>query len=231
MKLLDSILQDTVWTDESIICQSEEQAKLFHTFLREAILDRHIYNARVAGVAVKSTISKHSVAKTYIAKHQDVGESYAELTTQLTDKLFFITDNEVADIDLTKGVNKASECKFIHGGKPLSCLYVNDLLCRAIKDNVRLSLFITYNSGYKSMADNSVAIMSQHSSKYFPCNTDYSLAQYVRVLPPRPGCVINVRFYNGMTPDIFKLVLSNWNVVLDSGKLVKEDREWLEKYM
>lgn len=230
MTLLDTILNDLQWSDEGIICRDYAEKKLVHKFMREAVLDRYIYNARIAGVCVSTADSKTSVAKTYISKHNSIGESYAELTSQLSDKVFFLTSNQVLTVSLNKGANKIEDVSFIRGGSPVSRLYVNDNVCRALHDNVVLSVFVTYDYGYKSMADNSKAIKSQHSSKYFPCNTDYSLAQYVRVLPPTQDSVVHMRFYNGMNPEYFKLILENWKKVIELGKMPEEVQKWLKTY-
>lgn len=229
--ILDSILFEMEWTPYGIQCQNKSQFNLVHKFMREAVLDRHIFVSKVIGVGVSTGESmKQAAGKTYIARHGSLGESYPELTVTLQDKIFMIKDTAKLSVNLENGENTLPSATFISKGKEVECLYANPEICRALRPGVILSLQTAYNCGYRSMADNSKALVSQKSSSYFPCNTNFSLAQFVRVLPPMDGNQVIIRVYNGMTLDKFREILINWKEKLDSGVIPKEEKEWIASF-
>ena len=233
MDLVNNLVNNLKWNEFGIVCNSQEQRDFYHKFLREAVLDRRICISKVIGVKVMQVEkSAKGLTNIYIARHSAIGESYPELANKLQDKIFITTKNIKVEAELKLGDNKASDVYFKSARDVIvpHLFEVNDI-CRTLNGPVNLGLVLHYGYGYQSMTDNSARLKSKESNSYFPCNTDFSLAPYVRVLPPvgSPN-IIQVRYYNGMTPDLFKSILLNWSEYLDSNNSIKPVREWLAAF-
>ena len=87
--MLKKILNELQWTPYGIACPDAKTAHTVHKFLREAVLDRHIYLSKIIGFAVKSSTHFSVYSGTYIARHVQLGESYPELTVKLSDKIYY----------------------------------------------------------------------------------------------------------------------------------------------
>lgn len=225
--MLNYILNDAVWTPYGIQCSSPAVAKNVHKFLREAVLDRHIYISKVIGFAVRGDNGNQLCSGTYIARHINMGDSYPELSVVYSDKVF-LTQNKSVNLHLHVGGNNISELACT-ANPSVEVLYVNDYAGRALTQSAIVCLQLMYSSGYRSMADNSKVL----SSEFFPCNTDFSLQEFVRVLPFGPGEVTNVvpvRFYNNMTQAQFRDILTQWLIYSKSSMANGDELKWMHSF-
>lgn len=225
--ILEDIL-DMHWSPYGIACGDMNVTAKVRKFLREAVLDRHIYITKVVGYVLSSNNILRVSSGSYITRHEKLGESYSEIMVNLLDKVFLYSNDSEARIELECGMNTMHNNKFIDkSGKDIETLYVNDKVCRVLDGNIQLKLAMSYDCGYKSMPDNSKLL----DSKYFPCYTDFSLQDYVRV-PPRPRTgdlgVVELRYLNGMTEQIFKDILTKWLSYYKAGDIKEEERIWLQ---
>lgn len=227
--MLKKILNELQWTPYGIACPDAETAHTVHKFLREAVLDRHIYLSKIIGFAVKSSTHFSVYSGTYIARHVQLGESYPELTVKLSDKIFLNTDADYLNMHLEAGMNTCIKNSFgdLRDYKA-EVLYTNPEVCRCLVDETVFCVRLQYDNGYRSMAENSKIL----DKEFFPCNTDYSLADYVRVLPIQPGdTLVPIRYYNGCTMANFQDILSKWYIYLQTGNIKSEEKEWVSNFV
>lgn len=223
--ILDEVLQ-AQWTPYGIKCASAMDAKRLHKFLREAVLDRHICLHKVIGFQIASNVAYRSYVGTYIARHMQIGESYPQIVVNLLDKVFVGVDRDYAKCLLTPGMNTLENNTFNNGRNvQYNVLYTNPEICRCLTGSTYFNVKLVYDSGYRSMQENSKEL----SDSFFPCYTDYSLAEYVRVLPiTGDPTIVPVRFYNGMSLETFISILTEWRAYIGTGSLRKEDALWLQ---
>jgi len=226
--LLEDILNSTTWTSTGIVCSNEQVAWRVFKFMREAILDRHIYNSRVIGFCIQGTTVERSHVHRTISRHKQIGESYPEIVVNLLDKVFLDCDSQHLLNELKTGNNVIGAQKWGASREAVTeVLATNPNICRCLRDTCTLKVQIAYDCGYRSMAQNSEALKKH----FFPCYTDYSLQEYVRVLPMEKGsCIVPIRFFNGMTVDTFKGILAKWSTYCVSKNVKKEELEWLQSF-
>ena len=224
--ILDNVL-NAQWTPYGVKCNSALEAKQIHKFLREAVLDRHICLHKAIGFKVNSNVAYRSYVGTYIARHMQLGESYPQMVVNLLDKVFLNVNANSAKCLLNTGSNTLDKVSFGDGrSKTYDVLYTDSELCRCLYDSTYFTVKLKYDCGFHSMDENSKELPSD----YFPCYTDYSLTDYVRVLPMGDDVnIVPIRFYNGMTVEKFLDILKEWRVYINTGCLRKEDALWLQR--
>ena len=196
--MLDMILDKLSWNPYGIVCPDSATAKKVHKFLREAILDSHVYITKVVGFSVSESNNAKTNSGNMIARHSNVGESYPEIMTNLSDKIFLDTQEDTYVMKLHQGLNTLNDNSF--EGKlfdpTAKVLYSKPDICCCLSKETMFELKLKYDCGYSSMATNSALI----DGEYFPCYTYFTLEPYVRILPMLPGAtVVPVRYYNGCT--------------------------------
>jgi len=229
MKLLDNIINNLNWTPYGIECNNPMTAKVVHKFLREAILDRHVYINKIIGFSIISNSVFRNYKGMTIARHKQIGESYPEIMINLLDKVFINTSSDTLDTHLTTGMNTTLTNTFgdLRDYKA-EVLYTKPDICRCLMKDAILRIQVQYDCGYRSMADNSKNL----SDEFFPCYTDYSLADYFRVLPmSSPNqTLVPIRYYNGATERQLKDILTQWNIYIQTNSLKKEEAEWVHSF-
>lgn len=223
--LLNDILTGGVkFTPTGIQCSSESGAMKVFKFMREAILDRHVYVSKA--VAVKFTNDVHSRSytdgKLHMEGYYNCGESYPELTVNLLDKVFLVPPSQSTIEFLCKpGIVNMSDVLTED-----AYLCSNQYVLRTLTNTMTLEIMLRYGSGFNSMSKN-----SKIAKGAFPLYTDYSLQDYVRVLPMMPGeTFIKMKFLNGMTLAKFMKILLNWNVVMENRSAAREELLWLQNF-
>lgn len=227
--ILEDILNTFEWTPYGINCPDYITMRTAHKFLREAILDRHMYVCKVIGFDISTSAMSRGHAGTYIARHRQLCESYPEVMLHLQDKLFMTTSNADLRVTLNAGENTIGNVEFLNDKRePVRPLYLDEEVCRVIDKTCTLRLKVVYDCGYRSCQQNSKKL----GSDYFPCFTDFYTGDFFRVLPPEPsGNTINVKYYNGATKEDLRLLLTNWLNAIVSGGIRKEERVWLRSFM
>lgn len=228
--ILEDILNTYQWSPYGIECPTHEAFLFAHTFLREAVLDRHINVCKVIGFEVISPTSTRAHVGTYIAKHQLMGESYPELMVLFGDKIFLTDQSKDISCEVKCGPNSMNQMQLVSDGEPVQAIYVNPHVCRVLDKFCKINFKVLYDCGYRSSQANSKRI----GSKYFPCYTDFSLEDFVRILPPDltpSNRTIAIRYYNGCTPEIFRDLLDKYWKTIQSGAQRKEEKEWLQSFM
>lgn len=226
--ILSTIINDLVWTPYGIQCPNEQVAHKVHKFLREAILDRHIYMHKIIGFAIKTNNTFRPYAGTYIARHKQIGESYPEVMVNMLDKVFLNATTDYLDTKLDTGMNTLLDHQF-GDLKDVNCetLYTNPNICRCLMKETIFRVRIAYDCGYRSMADNSKEL----GSEYFPCYTDFSVANFFRVLPISPGdTLVPIRYYSGATEQNLKDLLLKWSIYIQTGSLKKGESLWVQSF-
>lgn len=235
--ILSEVIQSQAnWDSIGIHCTDAVQFKRFHTFLREAVLDRHIPHHKIIGVSYmrgnKSLKRMRSFVN--IEGNDSVGESFPELMRNLQDKIVLFDGVPTKELmectcTVTTGPNKLPDTVFKQKDTDITIevLYLNDNMCVVMDDVVILQVFAYYNLGYMDMARTSHVL----SKSVFPFYVDYSLQDYVRVLPPPPGDtsnIVRVRFYHGMTKEKFISILSKWEQSMANIDFGTEEKLWLQ---
>lgn len=223
--LLNDILSGGVkFTPTGIQCSSETGAMKVFKFMREAILDRHVYVSKA--VAVKFTNDVHSRSytdgKLHMEGYYNCGESYPELMVNLLDKVFLVAPSQdKVEFQCKPGVVNMRDV--MPAGRYLC---ENEYVLRTLTNSMTLEVMLRYGSGFSSMSKN-----SKIAAGAFPFYTDYSLQEYVRVLPMMPGeTFIKMKFLKGMTLEKFMEILLNWNVVMENQSAAREELIWLQSF-
>lgn len=238
MILSDIIQSQPVWDDNGIHCKDAEQYRLFHRFLREAVLDRHIPHYKAIGVSFMNVDKpiKRLRSLVNIEGNDSIGESYPELMLNLQDKVFISevpTSKEVTVLNcaVNTGSNRLPGVPFVNASNAIMqehVLYTRPDICVVMSDAAVLQVHCYYSCGYLDMSRTSRLV----SKTVFPFYVDYSLQDFVRVLPPpRDGAetTVRVRFFNGMTRDIFITILRQWEESLKFIDFGTEEKLWLQK--
>lgn len=227
--ILETVLNKLEWTPYGIQCPDIMTAKIVHKFVREAVLDRHIYLNKVIGFTINTNNTFRPFAGTYIARHKQIGESYPEIMVNLLDKVFIDVDGSVVNTTLQTGMNTVETSPFWNScNNYVETLYTNPNICRCLTKTTNFQVRLEYDCGYRSMSLNSKSL----SSEYFPCYTDYSLQDYVRVLPMlQDSTIVPIRYYNGMDTIKFRKLLSKWLIHIQKNSLKKEETLWMQNFM
>lgn len=223
--ILDYILNNCTWTRLGIDCPDANSARLVHKFLREAILNRHLYVCKAIGFEIKSTFKSRPHAGTYIARHTQVADSYPEVMVHLQDKLFLTNKSCVARTSLKSGGNTVDSTQFYVDGKyEISAIATSPYICRVTEQSVFFNLQLSYDCGYKSCSENSRAL----ENSFFPCNTDFYAGDFFRVLPPVFGSSqIRINYYNNVDYNTLRELLSNWAEAVRMRNVRKEELTWV----
>ena len=223
--IIDYVLNSCKWTPLGLECPDANVALVVHKFLREAILDRHMYVCKCTGFDVMATTQSRPHTGTYISRHPLLGDSYPEIMVRLQDKVFLTNKSCVARGSLPAGENYVDTTDFhVDGAYTIKAIAPDKYLCRVLNNNVILTLQLSYDCGYRSCANNSRALKND----FFPCNTDFYVGEFFRVLPPVFGSnIVRVNYYHGATSDVLRLLLSNWADMARNMNVRKEELSWL----
>lgn len=227
--ILQTILSDLPWTPYGIQCGDARTAAIVNQFLREAILDRHVYVSKVVGFTIKTNNTFRPYAGTYIARHKQVGDSYPELMLNLQDKVFVNTGLTTASTVLKPGDNTMETNVFGDLREiEAKALYTNNRICRCLEKEAILSCMLVYDCGYMHMATSSHIMKPE----YFPCNVDYFIGDYFRILPPRRGdTIVQIRYYHGATEQDLRDILSKWFVAIATNSVREVEKIWLQRFV
>lgn len=221
--IVNDLLEGVNW--ESSAITSEDPAKLYtiFQFLRQLIMDSHLYVTKIIGFSVTNrTMRSHT--GTYIARNVQLGESYAELSVKLADKLIIGTDVDELSFDVKKGLIKVPALEMPASSR---IMYTNDEVCRVIAGTCVLHFKIQTDCGYRDMQQNSAEL----PNSYFPMNTYFNISEYVRVLPMMRGDKrINLRFLNGMDVNTLKFLLLRYKSLIESQFISKEELAWVQSF-
>lgn len=227
--ILDRILNEFTWTPYGIVCPDVATTRVVHKFMRELILDRHLYVNKVIGFSFKNA-QERKYTGTYIARHTQLGESYPELMCKLQDKIIINSKESSFLCVLKTGVNNISDMMIANDGdanRQAHFLCTNDEVCRVLDGSPILQLATQYDCGYLHMRNNSKKL----SNEYFPCCTDFSAGDFFRVLPLAVNTtLIPIRFYYDGTPEILKSLLQQYCDTVKSGALRKDDKAWIQMF-
>lgn len=225
---IQDLLTKCNWTVYGVECPDANMTAMAHKFLREAILDRHLFVCKVIGFDFTVGSMSRAHAGTYIARNKQIGESYAEVMLNMSDKVLLTTSNGDITVEITDGQNTVHNVTFENSEhQPVPILYTNENVCRVLDKSCLLKLKVVYDCGYRTCQQNSKKI----GADYFPCYTDFYVGDFFRVLPPEPGNIVAIRFYNGGTIEMLKLLFERYLQTILAGGLRKEEREWLRGFM
>lgn len=225
--ILDDVLELN-WDASGIQCYSYEEAWIVHKFMREAIMDRHVYLSKVSSFSITSAFKFAKPGIKSIARHPQIGESYIEIMKNLQDKIFF-TNAKSLSIELACGVNNISNVVVKDtGSNSVVNLHVTDEICRCLTQTATLKIRLFYGCGYRDMAVNSEGL----TAGYFPCIQDYNLQPYVRVCPlPKGTTKVPMRYYNGLSPALLKLsIFTKWQGIVKARDITEEELKWLSGF-
>lgn len=236
MILSEVIQHSAAWDSVGYHCTDAEQYRRFYRFLRQAILDRHIPQSKVIGVSyIKSDKSiKRLKSFVNIEGNDSVGESFPELMLNLQDKIFLPTQAPSRTLKqysctLPTGVHTIMDSKIQDAEqRAVPVLYTKPDMCTVMNDSVIIELHIYYGCKYMDMSATSHLL----TKNVFPFYVDYSLQDYIRILPRRPedtDNTIKIRMYNGMTKDLFIQLLYDWETALSNIDFGTEEKLWLQR--
>lgn len=235
--ILSEVIQALAQGSETEIrCSNAEQYALYFRFLRQAVLDRHIPHYKVIGVSyVRSDKSlKRLRSFVNIEGNDSVGESFPELMLNLQDKIFLLKGEQsgrVVPVTCTAstGTLTAPQAEFRNEAQSsVQYLYTNKSVFTVMNDIVIIQLHLQYGVKFHDMAATSKLL----TKTVFPFYVDYSLQDYVRILPPMQGLrdnVIRLRYSNGMTKSIFLSILNEWYDSLQVRDFGQEEKLWLQR--
>lgn len=223
------LISELPWTPYGIQCPDSKTAHYVHKFLREAVLDRHIYTTKVAGFTIETNNTFRASTGDYITRHEQIGESYPELMVKLQDKLFLNAGKNQLDIILETGMNTVDNIKIDDGehNRTIEILYVKPDICRCLKKETILRVSLLYDCGYKHMSETCKGL----DSSFFPCNIDFGISAFYRVLPMQLNdTLVPIRYYNGATEAQFKDILKKWMIYCNTGNIKEEEELWLQSF-
>lgn len=223
--LLNSIVNGAVQiTEKGIQCSTPDGAWRVFNFMRQAILDRHIYITKAVGVHfLKDVHAKPSAnGNIHIEGYYNCGESYPELMVHLSDKIYLVPPStEKLDITCNPGIVRVPDVLNTSG-----VLFTDPYMLRVLSNSMVMQLTLKYDCGFRTMSFN-----SKVSSQMFPFYTDNSLDSFVRVLPMQRGqTLVPMRFLHGMTVAKFMTILTNWNNAAIARDINKEELVWLQSF-
>ena len=239
--LLDEIINAlTTQNSDDIQTNSPTEFRRFNRFLRQAILDRHICITKAIGVSFTchTPTMKRAAHTVALEGYETVGESYPELMLNMQDKIFLDFTTSIASTGVVAlqavpklGENYLPTLMFKKSlmeadTSAVRVLHTNPYVMNLLATPLVMVVHTYYASGYLDMSKTS-RIMDD---KVFPFNTDFSLQDYVRILPPRPGdTAIKLRYYNGMNRNYFIAILKRWRQYIETNNCRKEERLWMQQ--
>lgn len=224
--MIDTVLE-LQWTPYGIECGNTALCKKAHKFLREAVLDRHIYLYKAIGFQFTEKSGFRLGNSNYVIRHEIIGESYPEVSVNLSDKVFMAANSGPVDVNLKVGMNMCDTSAFLQNNGDVETMYTNNRICQLLKGSCHLKIHIARGHGYVSMSDNSKLL----DASYFPMHTDYSLNDYVRIPPIEEGdTLVPIRYYNKMTPDKLKYFVAEWRALVQSYAVDKEEAAWVRRF-
>lgn len=224
--MLNKILNEFEWTNMGISHDSPALVRRAHEFMRKLILDRHLYLNKVIGFKFVTSITAPSNGTTNIARNIAIGESYLEVMAYLDKKIYLDSKAKSATVQLALGPNTVHNTITVNPEKQkIELLHETDELCRVLDGTARLELYLAYDCVYRSAQRNSKVV----GKDYWPCETDYSVQDYFRVLPDfRNPHLVRINYYNGATPEILKRLLIDYK---DHRSVLKKGESlWLSNY-
>lgn len=224
--IFEKILHGCMWKGNTIIASSEEDAKVLHKFLREAILDSHLYVTKVIGFAIGAAETSNQ-SDTYISRHSQMGDSYVEMMVNLQDKVFINAPDSELALLLEPGAVYVKEGYVQSFRNQIRTLSTTPYICRNLSKECLLQLRLATSCGYRSIDTNSRLI----DESYFPMYTYFNISDYVRVIPRREGLnYIGLSFYNGFTVEDFRTILENNYKLYQQHAMRKGEERWVQSF-
>lgn len=224
--IFEKLLHGCVWNGNTIIAPSEEDAKVIHKFLREAVLDSHLYVTKVIGFAIGAADSRNQ-SDTYISRHTQMGDSYVEMMVNLQDKVFINAPDNELTLLLEPGEVYVKDGYVQSFHTQIRTLSTSPYICRNLSKECLLQLRLATSCGYRSIDANSHLI----DESYFPMYTHFNISDYVRVIPKREGLnYITLSFYHGFTVEDFKTVLENNYKLYQQHAMRKGEEKWVQSF-
>lgn len=224
-------LKQCMWTPDGVICPDEQTYRRVHRFLRELILDRHLYLNKAVGFKVYSPVIMRRANDIEISRHENLAESYVEMSLHIQDKIFLDNkDNEfVVTVQQGEGTIDNSVFRSVANQLPVTVLHRDPHIARVIKQYCTITVRTSYFCGYIGVERNSKYL----DSEYFPLYTDYSIQDYVRVLPPMPtdGFTVRIKYFSGMSSEQLQSLIEDYRLMYTSGKLKGSEKKWLSGFM
>lgn len=173
-----------------------------HALLRRAILDGDIPVTMPIGFALNSPRNTSFISA--IDRNHCCQESMIAVASNVSNIILIGEMNGIVDIEEQVGKITTGNAVWRSMGRH-DCRPINpEQHMFTATDPMSIKFFVHKAKGYHSMAENATII---GNDTYFPLNTVHTLIDYVRVLPLTKDC-IEVRYYNGMTPELFRSI---WN--------------------
>lgn len=217
--IVESLIKDMIWTLTEVKCPDNLTGKIIYSFLYELILDSHLYVTKPIGCYIENKTQRNK-AGTYIARNIQIGESYAELMTNLQDKVFTDTVEPVVKFDMKAGI---VDCSSI----PTKVLRVKDYICRITDGECQMQLKLCTGCGEMNLKETSERL----DPKFFPMNTYFNIMDYVRILPKVDHFEnIQLRFYNGMDIEILKSMLIRYMGMIKQESISEEETAWVYSF-
>ena len=226
--IIDYVLNNCTWTPYGVTCPDANTTLIVHKFLREAILDRHIYVCKVIGFEMHSPVAIRPHVGTYIARNVLVADSYPEIMVNIQNMFFLHNKSCVARSALYAGPIYSDNTDFVVDGRDcLKAINSDPYMMRVLDKHILLNLQISYDCGYRGPAKNSKTLDKQ----FFPCCTDFYVGDYFRVLPPTFGSKeIRINYYSNCTPDNLRTLLENWSNLVKARDIRKEELTWVQSF-
>lgn len=221
--IVDVVLEESTWSSNTIACADVDKLNMCYEFMRQLILDSHLYVTKVIGFGIKNK-TKRNHTGTYIARNVQIGESHVELARKLSDKLICNSNTQEISVTAGCGILTSEEVKVATGEE---ILYTSDEICHVVSGNVVLMIKLQNNCGYRDMKQNSNLM----SSEYFPMNAYFNINDYVRVLPSIYGDTsFSMRYYNGFTSKHLTDLLVKYSYMVKQELISKEELQWVQSF-
>ena len=254
IKSLQSLSYDNGVISIKNIPDQDTANQVYDVFL-SAVLDGHIPVTKPVGFSLENTASASRATNMRFVGSGCTCESVPYIASQLG-KLIVLgwdpeTDGRVyqvkypipskktkdpipvvtgPDVYLNPGSADGKNLQFMQSGVPI---------CRVNGSSVTLKVILSESTGFKDMSytsrtrfnnDGYIGTNLNTESTYFYLNTNFSLVDYIRILPPQSRFYnpasktvsVNVKFNSGLTPEIF---LKLWEGMFSNTKCI----EWLER--
>lgn len=225
--LFDVLFSQVEWTPYGLQCQDAETAKKLHSFLREAILDRHVYVSKIISFTFDISNPINAGSNRSVGRNINVGESFTDIIINLQDKVFIQTNATSARIDLEAKENTLLNAKFKDRSGDLNVLYTDPKVCRLVNGTGAMHVALAYDHGFRTMDKNS----DDKPKSHFPCYTDFSIADYFRIPPMDKGStLVPIRYYHNANSDALRSILYKWLVPDNRSNLEDEEKVWLQHY-
>lgn len=173
-----------------------------HALFRETILDGKVPVTMPIGFSI---ISPQTLSlTTAVGRNPSCQEATVAIAANVSGIIFVgANDNIVQSDEATGAITTGSATWKCKGTKNCTPICKDTYLFTGIRP-VSIKFFVHQNAGFHPMSENADIIKK---STFFPLNTVHTLIDYVRVLPAYSNG-IEVRYYNGMTPELFQRI---WN--------------------